>query len=143
MSIPSERSTVVTTGADSYLSMVTVTGESTHRFATDAHPSEGGDGQGPTPHELLEAALAGCKTITVQMYARRKGWPLESVTVRVRHEQRAEVAGGPKRHCFDAEVSLTGELTDEQRQRLLEIAGRCPVHRILESQPVIVSRLVD
>ena len=138
-----QRSAICTTNADSYTSIVTVRGESEHRFLTDAHPSEGGDGKGPTPHELLEAALAGCKTITVQMYARRKGWKLDSVTVRVRHEQRALETGGPRSHVFDVEVSLTGELTDEQRQRLNEIAGRCPVHRILESEPVFQSTLID
>jgi len=138
-----DRSTIATTNADSYTSLVTVRGENEHRFLTDAHPSEGGDGKGPTPHELLEAALAGCKTITVQMYARRKGWPLESVSVRVRHEQRALESGGPKRHVFDVEVELTGDLTDEQRERLHEIAGRCPVHRIIEQGSVFESRLVS
>ncbi len=137
-----DRSTLATTNADAYTSLVTVRGENEHRFLTDAHPSEGGDGKGPTPHELLEAALAGCKTITVQMYARRKGWPLESVSIRVRHEQRATETGGPKRHVFDVEVELTGDLSDEQRERLHEIAGRCPVHRILESEPVFQSTLV-
>ncbi len=138
-----DRATIVTTNADSYTSIVTVKGEVQQQFLTDAHPSEGGEGKGATPHELLEAALAGCKTITVQMYAKRKGWPLESVTVRVSHDQRAIEEGGPKRHVFDVEVELTGDLTDEQRQRLHEIAGRCPVHRIVESDPVFESKLVD
>ena len=138
-----DRSTIATTNADSYTSLVTVRGENEHRFLTDAHPSEGGDGKGPTPHELLEAALAGCKTITVQMYARRKGWPLESVSVRVRHEQRALETGGPKRHVFDVEVELAGDLSEEQRERLHEIAGRCPVHRIIEQSAVFESRLVS
>lgn len=139
----SERTTIATTNADSFATLVTVKGEVEQRFLSDAHPSEGGEGKGATPHELLEAALAGCKTITVQMYARRKGWKLGSVTVRVRHDQRALEEGGPKRHVFDVEVELTGDLTDEQRQRLHEIAGRCPVHRILESEPVFVSRLAQ
>lgn len=134
--------TIATTNAGTYTSMVTVRGENEHRFLTDAHPSEGGDGKGPTPHELLEAALAGCKTITAQMYAQRKGWKLDSITVRVRHEQRAPAEGGAKAHHFDVEVSLTGDLTPEQRERLLEITSRCPVHRILESDPVFQSTLV-
>ncbi len=138
-----DRSTIATTNADSYTSLVTVRGEAEHRFLTDAHISEGGSAKGATPHELMEAALAGCKTITVQMYARRKGWALQSVSVRVRHDHRAPETGGPKQHHFDVEVELTGDLTDEQRQRLHEIAGRCPVHRILESDPVFVSTLVD
>lgn len=139
----SERTTIATTNADSYTTLVTVKGEAEQRFLTDAHPSEGGEGRGATPHELLEAALAGCKTITVQMYARRKGWKLDSVTVRVRHDQRAPEYGGPKRHVFGVEVELAGDLTDEQRQRLHEIAGRCPVHRIVEGGAVFESRLVD
>ena len=138
-----DRLTIATTNADSYTSLVTVKGEVQHQFLTDARPSEGGEGKGATPHELLEAALAGCKTITVQMYARRKGWPLESVTVRVRHDQRAPAEGGPKRHVFDVEVELRGDLTDEQRQRLHEIAGRCPVHRIVEGGASFESTLID
>lgn len=143
MSDLTQRSAVCTTNADSYTSIVTVRGESEHRFLTDAHPSEGGQGKGPTPHELLEAALAGCKTITAQMYARRKGWKLDSITVRVRHEQRAPAAGGAKAHHFDVDVLLTGDLTQEQRERLLEITSRCPVHRILESDPVFQSTLIE
>ncbi|GAB5496551.1 MAG: OsmC family protein [Phycisphaerales bacterium] len=139
----SSRCAISTTLREPYESLVTVKGEVEHRFTSDAHPSDGGQGKGPTPHELLEASLAGCKSITVQMYAQRKGWPLESVTVRVRHEHRAKEGSDDKAHHFDVQVELTGDLTDEQRTRLHEIAGRCPVHKILEQETVFVSELVD
>lgn len=137
------RCAVSTTLREPYESLITIKGEVEHRFISDAHPSEGGQGKGPTPHELLEASLAGCKSITVQMYAQRKGWPLDSVTIRVRHELRAKAGTDEKAHHFDVQVELTGDLTDEQRTRLHEIAGRCPVHKILEQETVFVSQLVD
>ena len=72
-------------------------------------------------------------SITAKMYAKRKEWPLESVSVRVRHDHRADADSGEKAHFFDIQITLTGDLTDEQRQRIYEIANRCPVHKILES----------
>ncbi len=138
-----DRCAISTTPSEPYETLVSIKGEVGHRFISDAHPSDGGQGKGPTPHELLEASLAGCKSITVQMYAQRKGWPLESVTVRVRHEHRAKEGSDQKAHHFDVQIDLTGDLTDEQRQRLYEIASRCPVHKILESETVFVSELAD
>lgn len=128
-----QRSTLATTATEPFTTLITVAGEHEHRFVADAHVSEGGQGQGATPHELLESALAGCMSITAKMYAKRKEWPLESVSVRVRHDHRAGADSGEKAHFFDIQITLTGDLTDEQRQRIYEIANRCPVHKILES----------
>jgi uncharacterized OsmC-like protein/alpha/beta superfamily hydrolase len=107
----------------------------------------GGTGQGPTPYDYLLAALGACTSMTVQMYARRKKWPLQAAVVRLDHRK---VHAEDCIHCeepqgkidrFERELELIGPLTDEQRQRLLEISERCPVHRTLMAEPVIETRL--
>ena len=98
-----------------------------HRIVADEGAEHGADDTGATPSELLLAALASCVAVTVQMYARRKGWPLRHARVEVsgRDEQGAYV--------IDRRVVLDGDLSDEQRARLLDIAGRCPVSKRLMS----------
>jgi putative redox protein len=93
----------------------------------DEPVASGGFGSGPNPYDLLSAALGACKTMTVRLYANRKGWPLEWVQVAVRHS-RADLQA---RDVFEADVTLEGALDDAQRARLLEIAERCPVHMTL------------
>ncbi len=88
----------------------------------------GGLGSGPSPHQLLAAGLAACTTMTLKLYAARKGWPLEHVVVQVSHSH----PGGEARDRFDRQIAMQGPLDDDQRQRLLEIAARCPVHLTLE-----------
>lgn len=108
-----------------------------HHWVADEPERVGGDDTGPTPYDLLSAALASCTTMTLQMYARRKGWPLDDVVTRVRHTrvhgEDCAVDGAEPDHVdhLDREVELRGDLTSEQRARLLEIAERCPVHRSL------------
>lgn len=107
----------------------------------------GGTGRGPTPYDYLLAALGSCTGMTMQMYARRKKWPLESAVVRLDH---GKVHAEDCAHCeepagkidrFERELELVGPLDDEQRRRLLEIAERCPVHRTLQGASVIATRL--
>ena len=137
-----DRCTTAIIGTEPYETRVSITGEVDHALIADVPPGEGGKGKGPTPHELLEASIAACKAITVRMYADRKGWPLESATARTRHDIRSVDGTGPKMHHFDCELELTGDLTDEQRSRLLEIAGRCSIHKILQSEPVFATELI-
>ena len=111
-----------------------------HRLAADEPIASGGTDTGPTPYDLLLAALGSCSSMTVALYARRKAWPLEHITVRLRHDRVHAV------DCADCEtkagrldqvkwsLQLSGPLTAEQRARLLEIAQMCPVHRTLRSE---------
>ena len=120
-----------------------------HPLIADEPQSAGGGGEGPTPYDLLSAALASCTTMTLMMYARHKGIDLEAVTVRVRHDkihakdcEDCETVAG-RIDEFVRELAIDGDLTDEQRDRMVEIADRCPVHRTLHSEIKIRTVLAD
>jgi putative redox protein len=111
-----------------------------HAFLADEPLSVGGTDTGPTPYDLLSAALATCTSITLRMYARLKNIELRSATVAVRHGRvHAEDCGDcesatGKIDEFQRVLTLDGDLTEEQRQRMLEIADRCPVHKTLHGE---------
>src|SRR5215210_1137042 len=107
-------------------------------FTTDEPVEAGGEGAGPDPYTLLLAALGSCISMTVTLYARRKGWKVERVTVRLRQkrihaEDCAECTHSTEGfvHRIERSVTVEGDLTDEQRARLQEIAHKCPVHKTL------------
>ena len=119
-------------------------------FYTDEPARLGGDGSGPDPYTLLLAALGRCVSMTVTMYARRKGWPLERVRVRLRqrriHADDCAACGEGAEgfiHQVERAVEVEGPLTEEQRARLLEIAHKCPVHRTLTAAIVITEMDAD
>jgi len=119
----------------------------THHTVADEPLAYGGTNQGMSPYGFLSAGLGACTSMTIRMYARRKGWPLESVSVDVSHDKvHAQDAGGngaPKIDGFHRVITLTGDLDAKQRARLLEIADKCPVHRTLEASSEVTTVLVD
>lgn len=102
-----------------------------HRFVSDEGPEVGGDDQGPGPYQLLLAGLAQCTAATLRMYANRKGWVLGEIRVRVRLLRTGD--GATKVERIERTITLTGTLSDEQRQRLAQIADRTPVTRTLRA----------
>jgi uncharacterized OsmC-like protein len=119
-----------------------------HRFLSDEPKDAGGENIGPSPYELLAAALGACTSMTLGMYARRKQWPLASVVVRLRHSKihATDCADcDTKEEMLDRierDIELIGSLTEEQRMILLEIADKCPVHRTLTRGMKILTRIV-
>jgi putative redox protein len=101
-----------------------------HTVVADEPEEEGGEDSGPTPQEFLAASLASCTAITMEMYAQRKGWDIGDVSVHVDYEPAQR--GSPTR--FRMTVDLPKELPDEQRERLMQIGAKCPVHRVLEGE---------
>jgi len=101
-----------------------------HELTADEPRDHGGEDSGPSPQELLAASLASCTAITMEMYAMRKGWDVGDVSVEVDYEPAQR--GSPTR--FTMEVQLPKELPEDQRERLLQIAAKCPVHRALEGE---------
>jgi putative redox protein len=113
-------------------------------FTTDEPARLGGDGAGADPYTLILAALGSCISMTLTLYARRKGWALTRVTVRLRQQRvhakdcaECETKTDGFVHRIERLITVEGDLSDEQRARLLEIAHKCPVHRTLTSEIVI------
>jgi len=134
-------------GARGYTTTLTAGGR--HTIIADEPADAGGDDRGPNPYDLLLASLAACKLITLRMYADRKGWPLEGVHARLGqtrlHAKDCDECESDDGfvHRIDVSLSFAGDLSDEQRARLLEIADRCPVHKTLTHEIVIRTRPAD
>src|SRR5215208_5592545 len=111
-----------------------------HRWVLDEPADAGGNGEGPTPYDMLASALGGCTSMTLHFYAKREGLPLEGVDISVTHDrQHAKdcvdcMSQSGYIHRFRLELTLHGPLTDEQKTKLLEVAGRCPVKKTLTAE---------
>jgi len=108
-----------------------------HELSADEPKDQGGEDSAPSPQELLAASLASCTAVTMEMYAARKGWDVGDITVDVDYEPAHR--GSPTR--FEMTVSLSKELPEEQRERLMQIAAKCPVHRTLEGEVMFDERV--
>ncbi len=108
-----------------------------HRLFADQPIEEGGDDKGPQPHDYLLIALSSCSAMTVKMYADRKQWSLKKIDVDV------TMTKGDKMNTFNRSIKLEGDLDQGQKERLLEIANRCPVHLILSGASKIITHLVS
>jgi len=135
---------VVRTDREHYRTEILANG---HSLLADEPVTAGGTDTGPTPYDLLLAGLGACTSITLRMYADRKGWPVEAIAVHLDHSkihaddcEECESPSG-KIDRIEREVELIGDLDDEQRARLLEIADKCPVHRTLHSEISVKTRL--
>ena len=128
---------VVARRRDGYAHDVEIEGG--HTIRIDEPASAGGSDAGPSPTRLVAAGLASCIAVTIEMYAERKGWELGEVEVEVDVEYE-----GHAPRSFAAKLRLPAELEDEQRARLLAIAGKCPVHKLLVSEvPVTISERIE
>lgn len=128
---------VVRGNASGFLQEITT---GTHHLSADEPASFGGGNAGPNPYDYLLTGLGACTSMTIGLYARRKQMPLEDITVALRHSR---IHAKDCEDCLtkegmidriDMEVELTGALTPEQRAQLMEVAGKCPVHRTLKSE---------
>ena len=108
-----------------------------HRLLADEPKENGGDDSGPSPQELLAASLASCTAITIEMFAGRKGWDIGDVVVDVDYEPAQR--GSPTK--FTMSVRLPKELPEEYRERLMQIAAKCPVHRTLEGEVMFEEKI--
>jgi putative redox protein len=99
-----------------------------HRLPVDELPAVGGEDSGPSPHDLYDAALAACKALTVLWYANRKQIPVEDIEVTVERDDTDERKGT---YRLRATLALSGPLTEAQREELLNVAGKCPIHRLM------------
>ena len=119
-----------------------------HAIVADEPEEAGGEDLGPSPYELLLWALGSCTAMTLMMYARRKGWDVADISVHLTHDRvhakdSEEWEGETGRvEVIRREISIRGEISEEQRERLLQIAQRCPVHKTLTASPKVVDSII-
>lgn len=146
--LDSKKQVVVRTGATGFLTEVRA---GVHSLLADEPVRVGGTDLGPTPYDLLAAALGTCTSMTMRMYADHKGWKVDNIIVHVEHDKihLADSEEGEKEtkkgkiDVLSREIEIEGDLTDEQKQRMMRIADRCPVHRTLHNDIRVVTKLLE
>lgn len=119
-----------------------------HQWVADEPSSVGGSNLGPDPYEHLLAALGACTAMTMRMYANRKKWPVENISIELDHarDHGADCSECDEEHkqidVITRSISITGDLDDEQRNRIMEIADKCPVHRTMHNKLVVKTNVV-
>ena len=126
----------ITVTRDTQAAMRHVVSVGQHTFAVDEPPANGGEDLGPTPHDLYDSALGACKALTTLWYARRKNIPIDGIEATVERDDSEERKGT---YRLRLTLSLTGDLTDAQRQELLAVADKCPVHRLMATVTTEIS----
>jgi putative redox protein len=132
--------TVTESGSGPYSQLVQA---GRHVLSADEPPARGGHDVGPSPYEFLSAGLGACTAMTLRAYVQRHNWGLNQTTVQVRHEKLVASDGTSTADKFHRTIQLDGDLTEEQRLRLLQIVERCPVSDTLRRSSIIESRLAD
>lgn len=128
---------IVETGESAFAVSIDVSG---HHLIGDEPVEQGGEDLGPAPYDLLLAALGECTAMTVRWYARQQNWPLERVEVTLTHAKGTVEGKSTKTDHFAKTIRVIGQdLSDEQREKLISVASRCPVQRTLEGTPVITT----
>jgi putative redox protein len=122
------------------LTSLTTLSNGRHTWQSDVGTASGGKDAAPDPHDLLSSALAACTALTLELYVRRKGFAVTAIDVTVEHEE-AKASDGRTHYILKRTVSISGAVSDEEKQRMLQIANKCPIHRILESEVAIHSAL--
>ena len=131
---------VIETGESAFAVSIDVSG---HSLVGDEPLAKGGGGLGPAPYDLLLAALGECTAMTVRWYARQQQWPLERVEISLTHTKGGLEGKSAKTDHFAKTIRISGkDLTEEQREKLIAVAARCPVQRTLEGTPVITTHSV-
>ena len=125
----------ISSAGDRYRQDITINDK--FQLIADEPKELGGDDAGATPVEMLLAALGSCKAMTMQIYAKRKGWELKGVKVDVNHQKIK------RQYHISVRLHLAGNLTSEQKERLLEISSKCPIHKLLQSEAEIETILAD
>ncbi|MBV6632487.1 MAG: OsmC family protein [Alphaproteobacteria bacterium] len=138
---PADQVSMVETG-DSKFALAVKSGS--HDLVADEPASVGGKDLGPDPFSYLMISLGACTVMTMRMYADHKGWPAGNLGVGLTYERRTDEETGEKSHVFERRLTVDGALDQDQRERMMEIANKCPVHRVLtEDRPEIVTLLAD
>jgi putative redox protein len=123
------------------LASLTTLSNGRHTWKADVGPASGGSDAAPDPHDLLDSALAACTVLTLELYVRRKGFAVTAIRVTVEHEE-SKAADGRTHYVLKRSIQIDGDVSAEEKQRMLVIAEKCPIHRVLEGEIKIQSALV-